>query len=104
MDTLQTLEQAAAQAGNPAVHYGGDEFLLVPAATDLAAGRGVLERLKRNCDAHPWQADAPALRVSLSVGVALHRHGARLEATIASADAALYEAKRAGRNRVALAP
>jgi diguanylate cyclase (GGDEF)-like protein len=84
------------------VRYGGDEFLVVLAGADLAAGMRVLERLKKASDACPWGATAPGLRVTLSVGIATRPPGGTLSATIANADSALYEAKAAGRDRIAL--
>ena len=68
--------------------------------TDLTTGTRVLERLKRASDACPWQAEAPGLKVTLSIGIAMHERGSTLAATIAAADHALYAAKAAGRDRI----
>jgi PleD family two-component response regulator len=43
------------------------------------------------------------VRVTVSIGMAIHHAPATLEDDLARADAALYEAKRGGRNRVAAA-
>jgi diguanylate cyclase (GGDEF)-like protein len=83
------------------VRYGGDEFLVVLAGADLASGRRVVERLKRASDAHRWESEAAGLRVTLSIGVAARARGATIAATVAVADEALYEAKAAGRDRIA---
>lgn len=83
------------------VRYGGDEFLLVLADVDLARGTQVVERLKRACDASPWQKEATGLRVTLSIGVATRPRGGTIAATIAGADRALYRAKAGGRDRIA---
>lgn len=85
------------------VRYGGDEFLLVLADVDLARGTQVLERLKVACDASPWQAEAPGLRVTLSIGVATRPRGGTIAGTIAATDRALYKAKAGGRDRIATA-
>ena len=86
-----------------AARYGGEEFALLLPDTDLVgalrvgeAGRVNLERLALP---HPG---APCGRVTMSMGVACVVPGEddTLEALIARADAALYEAKRGGRNRV----
>jgi diguanylate cyclase (GGDEF)-like protein len=84
-----------------AVRYGGDEFLLVLAGADLSMGTRVLARLKDNVDAWPWAREAPGLKVTLSIGIATRPPGGALAAAIAVADEALYDAKAAGRNRIA---
>lgn len=83
------------------VRYGGDEFLVVLAGADLPAGVRALHRMKRASDAHAWASEAPGLVVTLSIGIATRAAGATIAATIAAADEALYEAKKAGRNRIA---
>jgi diguanylate cyclase (GGDEF)-like protein len=83
------------------VRYGGDEFLLVLAGADLAMGARVLARLKENVDAWSWASEAAGLKVTLSIGLATRPRGGAIAATIAAADQALYEAKAAGRNRIA---
>ena len=86
-----------------AARYGGEEFALLLPDTDLAgalrvgeAGRVNLEQLALP---HPG---APCGHVTMSMGVACVVPGDddTLETLIARADAALYEAKRGGRNRV----
>jgi diguanylate cyclase len=83
------------------VRYGGDEFLLVLANADLELGARVLGRLKETVDAHPWSREARGLDVTLSIGIAARAPGGTIAATIAAADQALYEAKAAGRDRIA---
>lgn len=86
------------------VRYGGDEFLLVLAAADLAMGTRVLLRLKRASDACAWGTETPGLKVTLSIGIAARPKAGALAATIGAADVALYEAKAAGRDRIATKP
>jgi len=86
------------------VRYGGDEFLLVLAGADLAMGTRVLLRLKRASDACAWGTETPGLKVTLSIGIAARPKAGALAATIGAADVALYEAKAAGRDRIATKP
>ena len=60
-----------------------------------------MERLKRASDAYRWQSEAADLKVTLSIGLATRARGATIATTIAAADEALYEAKAAGRDRIA---
>jgi diguanylate cyclase (GGDEF)-like protein len=76
--------------------YGGEEFLVVLSQAEVAA-REIAERLLAD-----WRARSP--RATLSCGVAVHEAGETPEETLARADAALYEAKRLGRDRACVAP
>lgn len=78
------------------VRYGGDEFVILVFGEDSAA-EGVATRLLHAVRSAPWGQVAPGLMVTVSVGVG---HAAPARGAIAAADAALYEAKRAGRDRV----
>jgi diguanylate cyclase (GGDEF)-like protein len=88
-----------------AARYGGEEFALLLRHCEPADGLRFSERLR----AAIAQATVPlpaggTARVTASVGVAASSdHGHDLEALVARADEAMYQAKHAGRNRVALA-
>jgi diguanylate cyclase (GGDEF)-like protein len=80
--------------------YGGEEFLLILTATAPAGASVALERIGAALAACDWQAIAPGLAVTQSVGVAGYRPGESVEQLLKRADDALYEAKGAGRDRV----
>lgn len=81
--------------------YGGEEFLICLPNADLATARGVLERLRQTLAEAPVPVDADlTLAVTSSFGLAMADDAAGLKTLIERADAALYEAKRAGRDRV----
>lgn len=83
--------------------FGGEEFLLLLRGVRSGADAvQVAERMRAAVADHTWQALAPGLAVTASVGVALARPGDTPEALIARADLALYEAKREGRDRTRL--
>ncbi|MGH2341843.1 diguanylate cyclase [Segnochrobactraceae bacterium EtOH-i3] len=79
---------------------GGEEFALCVARGGPEAAATLAETLRARLAEMPVSARVPELRVTASFGVAPAGDGADLTTVLAHADAALYIAKRAGRNRV----
>ena len=81
--------------------YGGEEFVVILSSADTAAARPIAERiLERVADIRVAGFGEP-IRLTCSIGVAgSDSFGVWGEELIARADAAVYEAKNAGRNRV----
>lgn len=85
---------------------GGEEFALLVEGTSPEAMAEVVERFRQAVESSPLQRpDGPPLGCTISAGLALSRPGCEpdcINATqlYAQADAALYQAKRNGRNRV----
>ncbi len=88
-----------------ACRYGGEEFLLVMPGASLETTRERAENLRQAVQALQVKYQDRFLQSpSLSLGVAIFPdHGATSEEVIAAADAALYRAKKAGRDRVEIA-
>jgi diguanylate cyclase (GGDEF)-like protein len=83
--------------------YGGDEFVVLLPENDSNGARIVAERLRRCVAETPVDTDRGPLNVTISLGVAaLADDDPDLAALLNEADAALYRAKNAGRNRVAV--
>ena len=83
--------------------WGGEEFAILLPQCNLSAAWLVAQRICTAIAAHP-QTALDGQPVTISIGVAKVAAGAPcLTDAIAHADAALYRAKRAGRNRVTLA-
>ena len=80
--------------------YGGEEFLVVMPGADLEEGGAAAERLRAAVADCALGDIAPDLRVTVSIGVAELAPDEPLDEAIDRADAALYRAKHAGRNRV----
>jgi diguanylate cyclase (GGDEF)-like protein len=100
---LAALLRRNLRQGDSIGRCGGDEFaILVDGSTEDAA-RGVVERLRQEFSAivHPGAAGSGAsFQATLSAGLAALRSGMTLVDWREAADAALYGAKAAGRNRV----
>ena len=81
--------------------WGGEEFLLILPGTDLAGGARVAERIRLALAGRiALSADGTPIPVTASFGVAATPPAGTASELFAAADAALYEAKRAGKNRV----
>lgn len=83
--------------------YGGEEFLIVMPGTPKDVGMRVAERIRAMIEGTDFEhtAGQPGGRVTISGGVATWPiDGEDVDGLLRHADAALYEAKRGGRNRV----
>ncbi len=100
---LQSLAQVARdelRAIDSVGRYGGDEFLLVLTQTRLNGARECAERIRGRIALSDYMGNGASPQVTVSVGVTEHRQNESLQDTLQRADAALYRAKTAGRNRV----
>jgi diguanylate cyclase len=84
--------------------YGGEEFMILLPSSDSEQGTTVISRLQRELTKRFFLHDNGKLLITFSAGIATHQPGESQAAVIARADRALYQAKRAGKNRVIAAP
>jgi diguanylate cyclase (GGDEF)-like protein len=99
---VASLIQSALRNGDHAARYGGEEFLVVLPETDSAAGVEAADRLRARLAQERFGPNR--VEVTLSVGAAsFPADGASSDELIEAADAALYRAKKNGRNRVVAA-
>jgi diguanylate cyclase (GGDEF)-like protein len=92
--------RAEARDVDTVARYGGEEIVVVLPETDEAGARQAAERFCSAIRRKPFgEPGLPPIRLPVSAGVAVYPfHGSTASALLACADAALYEAKHAGRD------
>ena len=81
--------------------YGGDEFVVLLPETPAKGALDVAERIRDAVGSLPLDLDGRRVACTVSIGLAaLPGDGTTLDALMARADRAMYQAKQAGRNRV----
>ena len=98
---LAELMRESARSGDVLCRVGGEEFLLLLPDASLDMAEQVAQRLRVRLE----QTDIPPVGcITLSLGVAhWPQHSSAIAEVLEKADAALYEAKRTGRNKVVVA-
>lgn len=101
----KVLEQVVFRPGDLVARYGGEEFVVILTATPVQGAaiiaQNILDRLAELALPH---SGCEGGRVTLSIGIAaaLPQPDTKPESLVGAADAALYRAKHAGRNRFVL--
>ncbi|TVO51589.1 sensor domain-containing diguanylate cyclase [Denitromonas halophila] len=86
------------------VRWGGEELLILLRHCDLSEALRIAESLRRGIGEEAFATNGQAIPVTISIGVTEYQAGESTEQAVSRADAALYQAKNAGRNRVCVAP
>lgn len=84
--------------------YGGEEFLIVLPGCDLVTTGRRGDQIRKLISNKPIISSVGTVDVTISIGAAVANESSSLESLLRCADAALYRAKRNGRNRVEQAP
>lgn len=103
LEALGGLLASRLRQPDVAARYGGEEFLILCPNTEADRARALAERLRVEVARlpHVRHGQGQAIPVTASFGVATWRpDDTDLDAIVERADAALYDAKRGGRNRV----
>ena len=95
-DTLRTMDVIA--------RFGGEEFLILLPETTVESASQTMTRLQRELTKHFFLHDNEKLLITFSAGVALRQPNEDQASLVRRADAAMYEAKKTGKNRVVIAP
>jgi diguanylate cyclase (GGDEF)-like protein len=98
------LFQKSIRSCDYAARYGGEEFIIVMPEIGRDEGVKAAERIRANLAKEKIDANGHSVAVTISVGVAsFPEHGDDAQGIISKADAALYQAKKRGRDRVVVA-
>jgi diguanylate cyclase (GGDEF)-like protein len=101
--TFAAMLEESVRQSDVVCRYGGEEFAFIFPECSVDQARVLLERFReRLADTDIRLPIGIDIRVTISIGLA-DASGQSIDAAIQQADFALYEAKRLGRNRVAIA-
>jgi diguanylate cyclase len=95
-DTLRSMDVIA--------RFGGEEFLILLPETTVESASATMTRLQRELTKHFFLHDNEKVLITFSAGVALRKPHEDQGELVKRADAAMYQAKQTGKNRVVVAP
>lgn len=91
-------------ADDAVARIGGEEFCVVLQQAPIEFARATAERIRAEFEEAPAQRAAQPVAATVSAGAAVSSDGEAFSTVLSRADAALYQAKDSGRNRVTVAP
>lgn len=91
------------RATDTVCRIGGEEFGVILWGLGIDGCRELCERVRERVASNPIITPPGAIAVTISMGIADIRHHDNVGAAVEAADDALYDAKRAGRNRLSIA-
>jgi diguanylate cyclase len=104
LKSLADLVSKTLRATDMVARYGGEEFVVLLPETGIEQAQQILTRLQRKLSEGLFLHEGKDVFVTFSAGVTPCAGGEALEDVLERADRALYEAKRAGKNRTCVAP
>jgi diguanylate cyclase (GGDEF)-like protein len=104
LSRLASVFKKSIRSSDYAARYGGEEFIIMLPEIDPEQGLVTAERMLKQVAEERFGGEGESIKVTISVGVASYpENGEDAQSVIRNADAAMYEAKEQGRNRVILA-
>jgi|SRR5687767_10903666 len=97
-DVATLMDSIVQRAGDQVARYGGEEFAAMLPETDAEGAKSIAERMRQAVEA--LETEGGRVTVSFGVATVVATDKMSQNVLVAAADAALYEAKRAGRNAV----
>ncbi|WP_457596194.1 GGDEF domain-containing protein [Hydrogenimonas sp.] len=99
---LAKLFKSSIREYDRAYRYGGEEFLIIFNRAKQAEAVKVAERIMKLVRNNKLIYKNKVIHITLSMGLTQHRKGDTLESLIERADAAVYEAKKSGKDRLVI--
>lgn len=101
VNTTKTIKDSLRDTVDSFGRIGGEEFLVVLPATDLAGAKIVADRILKNVREQDYfpKTSKDIVNVTISIGIYLTKEMEDIDLFIQRADTALYEAKETGRNK-----
>ncbi|MBW2143456.1 MAG: GGDEF domain-containing protein [Deltaproteobacteria bacterium] len=106
LQEISALVLKTVRTNDVAARYGGEEFSIIAPETDLKGAAVLAERIRRAVEQMEIVAGSATIRVTISVGVATYlpgTEGTNKAELLDAADAAMYNAKNNGRNKLSMA-
>jgi diguanylate cyclase (GGDEF)-like protein len=100
LQTVARLMRDHCRGSDIVARYGGEEFVVVMPYTPLKQAVIACERLRETIQDYDWAKVHPDLQVTISMGLTVDTSYPNHEKMLDTADAKLYVAKRAGKNRL----
>lgn len=100
---LSNIIKEALRPSDLVARYGGEEFIVILPGVDLEKAAATIERLQRELTRKFFLHENKRILITFSAGVAQRAPQESQEDIIGRADKAMYQAKKAGRNRVVMA-
>jgi diguanylate cyclase len=100
---LSSTVKSLLRPSDALARYGGEEFVVLLPDTPIEEAQAAVTRLQRELSAKVFMHENKQVFITFSAGVTLYRLGESIEVALDRADEALYEAKRAGKNRTCIA-
>ncbi|HEY8099349.1 MAG TPA: diguanylate cyclase [Burkholderiaceae bacterium] len=101
-----TIKQAMHRSGDEIFRYGGEEFVILLASTDLDGALHIAELIRHQVEILEFFYEGKKIPITVSIGAAatIPDSIASAQTLLGNADRALYEAKQSGRNKVCVHP
>lgn len=103
LKSVARIMRASIRTQDRAVRWGGEEFLILLPDTRADQARIAAEKIRRTVSGEAFDVNAHKIAITISMGVAEYHGESEPDNLIERADNALYQAKRAGRDRVCVA-
>ena len=95
---LAAILKSNLRSSDLAFRYGGEEFAIVMADTDLEAARTVMDRVRKQFYESTFVVEDKEITLSFSTGIDYYTEDKTIESLMEEADKNLYEAKKSGKN------